>query len=359
MTTLAKLDSDPYPTYARLRAVEPVAWLPEAGQWLVTGWHDVLSVLSDPERFAGDHIDVHAVFRAAYDHDQVAEQIDAITRPVARKAADDIFSVGRADLAAEYFEPVAAVAEATLLGVGAAGADPLRRWGHALALRTNNFGRIPAIDSGAIAAMAEDTAIKAVVERLRERPDDSVVATMVAAGADVLSVLKQLAIGVLLPGWLAGWTLVALWSDREQLAAVTANRGLLGAAVYEALRWSAPVGVVSRRATQAMLLGGKEIAEGDRLTLALASANRDGAVFDDPDRFDVHRPLRPHLGFGAGPHHCPAHPLVTAVAATALDELFERIPDVRPALGWRHVARGWRLRTPGRIVAEWDGGRQR
>lgn len=353
MTTLAKLDADPYPTYARLRAVEPVAWLPEAGQWLVTGWHDVLSALSDPNRFAGDHVDVHDVFRAAYDHEQVAEQIDAITRPVARKAADDVFRLGHADLTAEYFEPVAAVAEATLLGVGAGGAEPLRRWGHALASRTNNFGRIPAIDGGALAGMASDTAVMDVVERLRERPDDSVVARMVHAGADVLPVLKQMAIGVLLPGWLAGWTLVALWADREQLMAVRGNRSLLGSSVYEALRWSAPVGAVGRRATRPLSLGGKDIAEGDRLALALASANRDGAVFPDPDRFDVYRPLRPHLGFGAGPHHCPAHPLVTAVATTALDVLFERMPDVRPARGWRQAGYGWRLRSPGRIVAEW------
>jgi cytochrome P450 len=359
MTTLAELDADPYPTYARLRAVEPVAWLPEAGQWLVTDWHDVLSALSDPDRFAGDHVDVHDVFRRAYDHEQLAEQIDAIARPVARKAADDIFTSGRADLAAEYFEPVAAVAEATLLGIGAGGADTLRRWGNALAARTNNFGRNPAIDTGAVTAMAEDAAVAVVVERLRKRPDGSVVARMVQAGADVLPVLKQLAVGVLQPGWLAGWTLLALWADHEQLADVTANRGLLGAAVYEGLRWAAPVGAVGRRATRPLSLGGKEIATGDRLALAIASANRDGAVFDDPDRFDVHRPLRPHLGFGAGPHHCPAHPLVTAVAGAALDVLFERMPDVRPASGWRPAPHGWRLRVPGRIVAEWDGGRHR
>jgi cytochrome P450 len=278
---------------------------------------------------------------------------------VARKAADDLLPAGRADLAAEYFEPVAAVAEATLLGIGAGGAAALRRWGHALAARTDDFGRVPAVDGGAVAAMADDAEVVGMIARLRERSADSVVARMVLAGADVLPVLKQLSVGVLLPGWLAGWTLVALWGDREQLATVTANRGLLGAAVYEALRWSAPVGAVGRRATRPSSLGGKEIAEGDRLALALASANRDDTVFADPDRFDVHRPLRPHLGFGAGPHHCPAHPLVTAVAGTALDVLFERIPDLRPAPGWRPAAHGWRLRTPGRIVAEWDGGRQR
>lgn len=359
MTTLAELAEDPYPTYARLRAEEPVSWLPETGQWLVTGWRDVLAVLSDPRRFAGEHPDVNDVFRTAYDPEDVADQVATITRPVARKAADDVFAAGRADLAAEYFEPVAAVAEATLLGIGIGGADTLRRWGNALARRTNTIGNDPSVDAGVVTTMADDAAVTVVVGRLRERPDDSVVARMVQSGADVVPVLKNLAVGVLEPGWLAGWTLLALWADEEQLTDVRADPGLLGAAVYEGLRWAGPVGAVGRRATSAVSLGGKEIPAGDRLALAIASANRDESVFTEPERFDVHRAVRPHLGFGAGPHHCPAHPLVTSVACTALDVLFERMPDVRPAPGWRPNPHGWCLRLPGRIDAVWDAGRHR
>lgn len=338
MTTLAALDADPHSAYTRLRAEDPVVWLPEAGQWLVTSWTHAIRVLSDPSRFANEHAERHEVFRAAYTPGLNAEEVDTIARPIARKAADDVFAAGGADLTTEYFEQVAAVAGATLLGLGVGCAETLLRWGTALA-------RDPAADTSGDA--------DAIVDRLRRRPYDSLVARLVHADTDPVPLLEHLAVAVLEPGWLAAWTLMALWGDREQLAAVRENRSLLGAAVYEALRWGGPVGTVTRRTTRAVSLGGKEIPAGAALVVAVASANRDTTVFEYPDRFDVHRKVRPHLGFGVGPHHCPAYPLVLALARTALDELFERMPDLRPVPGWCPAPHGWRLRLPGPLDAVW------
>ena len=357
MTTLAELDADPYPVYTRLRAEEPVSWVPETGQWFVTGWHDVLSVLTDTARFSGEHAGIHDVFRTAYEPGLDASEVETIARPVARKAADDVFASGRADLTAAYFEPVATVAEATLLGIGVGGADTLRRWGNTLAQAVNDEGGDPAADRAAVAAMAEDADVSVVADRLRNRPDSSVVARLVHAGTDVLPLLKQVAMSVVEPGWLAAWTLAALWADPGQLAAVRRDRALLGPAVYEALRWAGPVGVVSRRTTRPVSLGGRTVPGSARLAVVIASANRDPSVFPDPDRFDVHRPVRTHLGFGASPHHCPAHPLVTAVARTSLDVLLDRMPDVRPAPGWQPRPHGWKIRLPGPLDAVWDAGR--
>jgi cytochrome P450 len=95
------------------------------------------------------------------------------------------------------------------------------------------------------------------------------------------------------------------------------------------------------------------------LAVAIASANRDSAVFIEPDVFDVHRPVRTHLGFGTGPHRCPAFPFVTAIARTALDVLFDRMPDLRPAPGWQARPHGWKLRLPGPIDVVWDQGANR
>ncbi|ONI91832.1 hypothetical protein ALI22I_07085 [Saccharothrix sp. ALI-22-I] len=389
MVTISELETDPYPAYARLRREEPVSWVPEARQWLVTGWHDVRTVLTDAERFTTDqpaspmhglcggtpmllregesHQDVREAFRHDYDAHRVNDYVDTIVRPVAHEVADDVFPSGCSDLAADYFEPVAAIAEAMLLGVGPAGADTLRRWGRALTKVANNFGRDPAVDADAAEVMADDAAVTAVVQRLREQPDGSVISHLLHANrrgdartdADVLPVLKHIALSVIEPGWLAGWTLVALWSAPDQLAAVRADRALLGAAVYEALRWSGPVGVLGRRTTRAVTLGGREIPAGSMIAAAIASANRDEAEFTEPDRFDLHRDVRMHLGFGVGPHDCPAHPLVTAVARTALDVLFERMPGVRPAPGWRAAPHGWKLRLPGALDAVWDAAARR
>jgi cytochrome P450 len=339
MTTLAELDADPHPAYRRLRADEPVHLLPESGQWLVTGWQEARTVLSDATRYANDHATIHEAFRRAYEPGLQPDEIDTIARPIARKAADDLFAAGYGDLTADYFEQVAAIAGATLLGVGYGCADTLLRWGNTLA-------RDPAADTSGDA--------DPIVDWLRRRPSDSLAARIVHADADPVAMLKHLAVSVLEPGWLAAWTLLALWTDPVQLAAVRDNRHLLGAAVYEALRWGGPVGALGRRTTQPVSLGGKDIPAGGQIAVAVGSANRDESVFARGDEFDVSRKVRPHLGFGAGPHHCPAYSMVIALARTALDELFERIPDLTPSPGWRPTPSGWRLRLPGPLDGVWS-----
>ncbi|TDV53918.1 cytochrome P450 [Actinophytocola oryzae] len=338
MSTLTELDADPHAAYARLRAGAPVSFLPETGQWLVTGWRDAMTVLSDPARFANDHADLREVFRQAYEPGLMPDEVDTVTRPIARKAADDMFATGWAELTSEYFEPVAAVAGATMLGLGLSCAETLLRWGTTLA-------DDPDADTSAEA--------EAIVERLRCRPAGSLVARLVHADTDPVPLLKTLAVSVLEPGWLAAWTLTALWTDPEQLAAVRANRPLLGAAVYEALRWGGLIGVLDRRTTCPVSLGGADLPAGASLAVAVASANRDESVFAGADRFDVSRKVRPHLGFGVGPHHCPAYSMVIALARTALDELFARMPDLRPSPGWRPAPHGWRLRLPGPLDVLW------
>nr|UUG47337.1 putative cytochrome P450 hydroxylase [Amycolatopsis sp.] len=386
MVAVAELEADPYPVYARLRRTEPVSWLPELRQWLVTGWDDVHRVLTDGERFTTEqpgspmlevcggtpllmregesHRDVREALQPGFGARQVGGFVDAVARPVARRVADEVFPAGRADLAADYFEPVAAIAVSVLLGLGpGGGAETLRRWGKLLTGVANDFGRDPAVRAAATADLAADSALTAVVRRLRAEPDGSVLSGLLHAhrprgdprpDADVVPVLKHLALSVIEPGWLAGWTLAALWSEPAQLAAVRADRALLGAAVIEALRWSGPVGVLGRRTRCATTLGGREIPAGSMIAAAVASANRDEAVFTEPDRFDVRRDVRGHLGFGTGPHHCPASLLVPALARTALDVLFERLPGVRPAPGRRAAPHGWKLRLPGPLDAVWD-----
>ncbi|MFC4852947.1 cytochrome P450 [Actinophytocola glycyrrhizae] len=384
MVTIAELETDPYPVYLRLRAEEPVAWVPDARQWLVTRWQDVHTVLTDVERFTTDqpgspmldlcggtpllmregesHQDVREAFQHDFDPHRVNDFVDTIARPVAHRVAAEVLPSGGADLAADYFEPVAVAAMCALLGLDPDGADTMRRWGNLLTRVANNFGRDPGVDEAARPSMAEDKAVTVVVDRLREQPDTSVTSHLLhhdrpgdaRRDVDVVPVLKHLGLSVIEPGWLAGWTLLALWSAPDQLAAVRADRALLGAAVYEALRWSGPVGVLGRRTTRAVTLAEREIPANSMIAAAIASANRDETMFPDPDRFDVYRDVRTHLGFGAGPHRCPAHPLVTATARTALDVLLERVPGLLPAPGRQVAPHGWKLRLPGPLDAVWN-----
>ena len=98
--------------------------------------------------------------------------------------------------------------------------------------------------------------------------------------------------------------LIALLEHPEQLAALRADPSLLPGAVEELLRWWTPVMVFRRTAARDVDLTGVRVRAGDKVVVSFTSADRDEAVFADPDRFDVRRAPNPHLAFGHGPHFC-------------------------------------------------------
>ncbi|MCI3950491.1 MAG: cytochrome [Acidimicrobiales bacterium] len=126
--------------------------------------------------------------------------------------------------------------------------------------------------------------------------------------------------------------LEALLRHPGQLALVRGDRSLLPSAVEEMLRWVTPVKHMNRTATRDVELGGMHIREADRVLLLYPSANRDEAVFADPERFDVRRDPNPHVAFGAfGRHHCLGAQLARLELRVLFEELLDRLPDIRLA----------------------------
>jgi cytochrome P450 len=102
------------------------------------------------------------------------------------------------------------------------------------------------------------------------------------------------------------------------------------AVVEEGLRLHGPVQAMFRRATRDVVLGGVEISAGAKVLVHFGQANRDPAVFADPDVFDPQRDgLARHLSFGHGPHYCLGAPLARKEAELALTTLLRRIPSLR------------------------------
>jgi len=97
---------------------------------------------------------------------------------------------------------------------------------------------------------------------------------------------------------------IALLEHPGAQRALRADPALLPVAVDEMLRWWTPVMTFRRTATRDCELGGQPVRAGDKVVVSFTSANRDGAVFADPDRFDIRRHPNPHLVFGHGPHFC-------------------------------------------------------
>jgi cytochrome P450 len=120
--------------------------------------------------------------------------------------------------------------------------------------------------------------------------------------------------------------LALLKSDPENLAEGT---------VEELLRFITPGDLATCRVAMTDIeLHGEVIPAGRGLILLGLSANRDPAVFDEPDRFDIRRGARQHLSFGNGPHHCIGAELARAELTTVFTLLFQRIPDLRPVKPW-------------------------
>ena len=108
--------------------------------------------------------------------------------------------------------------------------------------------------------------------------------------------------------------------------------GVVPTAVEEIVRYASPVVWMRRTLTRDHVLSGHEFHEGDKVILYYGSANRDEAVFDDPDRFDVRRSPNPHVGFGGpGPHFCLGAHLARRELAVMLRELYTRVPDLELA----------------------------
>lgn len=114
-----------------------------------------------------------------------------------------------------------------------------------------------------------------------------------------------------------------LWP--EEWEKLKADPALIPSAAQELIRWQTPLAHMRRTATRECVLAGRRIAAGDKLALWYASANRDEAVFEAPDRFLADRPgVRRHLAFGFGIHRCVGARLAELQVAGLIEVLLER-----------------------------------
>jgi cytochrome P450 len=126
--------------------------------------------------------------------------------------------------------------------------------------------------------------------------------------------------------------LLALTEHPEQMARWQGDfDGMAVTAVEEIVRWASPVIHFRRTCTQdGARIGEHSFAEGDKVVLWYASANRDAAIFDDPYRFDIGRTPNDHVGFGGpGPHFCLGAHLARREITVMFRELLRRMPDLR------------------------------
>ena len=125
--------------------------------------------------------------------------------------------------------------------------------------------------------------------------------------------------------------IVALLEHPDQLARLRTDPALVEPAVEEMIRFDSPLQLFERTAKEPVRIADVTIPAGRKVAALLGAANRDPAAFPDPDRLDVGRRPNPHLGFGAGLHHCLGAPLARMELQLSLPALLRRFPSLELA----------------------------
>ncbi|RVU16054.1 cytochrome P450 [Streptomyces antnestii] len=362
----------PDPIFTRLRADRPVVrvrWSGGGHAWLVTRHEDIRAVLDDTRfsraasyapdapKFSGlfqappgmiisldppDHTRLRVLAEQAFSPARIAGM-----RPRVRELAGRLLDAlekepadGPVDLVEGFAAPLAMGVICELLGVPEKDRDQFLTW-------VRQFADVSGPEELAVEGRENLGAyIAGLVAGKQAQPADDVLSDLITArdGEDRLGFEELVGLGYTLlgggfdsaAGQISNFVLTLLDRHLDVWARLGEHPEDVPAALEELLRTVNLTGNdtsgLPRIATEDVTIGGTTIPAGDAVFLSFASANRDSAVFADPEAVDFGRADNPHLAFGYGIHHCLGAPLARVELAVALEELTRRFPGARLAV---------------------------
>ena len=369
--TSADLVADPYPAFARARRDGAVQWHDGLGMWLTFTHGAANAVLrsrtlgriwrprwpDEPmpafelihrhsllENEPPVHTRLRRLVAGAFARGHV-ERLRPRVEQLAQRLADDVEDAGRdgspVDLIAGYAEPLPVQVIAELLGVPAQDWRQLRAWSNAI-VKLYEYDVPPDRRRAAEQASAQFVDyLRQLVAARRITPSDDLVSSLLAEsdgdGARLSEDELVTTCTLLLNAGheasvnVVGNGVQALLATDGVLDAVRADDRLIPTAVEEMIRFDSPLQLFERTALTDTPVGDVVVPAGHKVAALLGAANRDPAVFPDPDTFDVARADNPHIGFGAGIHFCVGAPLARMELQTSLRVLLRRFPRLAPA----------------------------
>jgi cytochrome P450 len=371
---------DPYPFYRRLREHAPVYRHPVLRAWVLSRHADVSAVLKDPrssvrrlqlempaalnpfrkldERFVEgtaasllmldppDHTRIRTLVGKAFTPRRI-EALRPRIQQIVDGALDRLDVDGPIDLIRDFAIPVPIQVIAELLGVPTDDRELFKSWSSRLVALLDPFSSDGTIADAGTAFQELDVYFTRLFAERRRAPRDDLISALVAASeqGDRLSEIELLSTVFLILGAghetttnLIGNATVAMIRHPGERKRLQDDFGLIETAVDEFLRFDSPVQATDRILGTDLEIDGHAMKEGQLALLLLGGANRDPAVFAEPDRLDLSRVENPHLSFSQGAHFCLGAQLARAEAQIALRSLLARFPDWRGdgrSIDWR------------------------
>jgi cytochrome P450 len=357
--------ADPYPTYRRLRAEDPVHHSP-LGFWVLTRYDDVIAALRDPrlakeaiaawvaarfgapmpalglsmlDRDPPDHTRLRGLVSKAFTP-RVVEGLRPHIQQIVDGLLDRAEDAGALDLIEGFAYPLPVIVICEMLGVPVADHERFKGWSLDIA-RGLDSALLPTDSDVPRRSMAARTALadyfRELIARRRAAPRADLLSGLIAAeeAGDKLSENELLATCILLliAGHettvnLIGNGTLALLRHPDQLRLLRENPGLIGSAIEELLRFDGPVQRTARIPSEDVLIAGHTIARGEMVMPFIGAADRDPAQFPDPDRLDITRTDNRHIAFGWGIHFCLGAPLARIEGQIAIGTLVRRLPKL-------------------------------
>jgi len=356
---------DPYPAIAQWRATAPVipgayrpmmglaaAMMPDTQSFIIVGTDEITAALTDTARFSNaaylsnigrtfgrsistmdppEHSRYRRIFQKIFLPQYVKTWGETIVDPIVHGLMDAFRPSGRADLIEDFTLRYPFEVIYRQLDLPAADVRTFQR----LAIGQTDYVHA---EQAMEASDKLGAYFKGLVDHRRAQPGDDLISLLALTEVEgeylpedvLISFLRQLMNA-------AGDTtyrgtsvlLTALLENPDQFEAIRADRSLIPQAIEEALRWDGPVAVQSRMAAVDMELAGVHIPAGSLLDVVAGAANRDPALFPDPDRFDIFRARKPHWSFARGPHICVGQHLARVEMTRALHAIIDHLPNLR------------------------------
>lgn len=310
-------------------------------EWEIFNWLHADSILdSEPPK----HTRLRSLVAKAFNRQKIEGMRPAVTR-ITQDLLDSIDDKVKSgltfDLIADYAEPLPVRIIADLLGFPESEEHLLRPWSQAIVKMYEVNPSVQYQEEAKTASREFAEYVRELAVSRKSSPGHDLISDLatVEENGEKLNMHELVATCVLLlnAGHEAsvnafGNGMVAALQRPDQTALLHNNpRQVTDTALEEFMRFDAPLHLFERTATADTEIGGVRIEEGQKIAALIGSANRDGAVFSEPDSMDLTRDPNPHIGFGAGIHFCLGAPLARLEMSVSLPELWEKYPTMQLA----------------------------